>query len=193
MLSKHKNIAFLGGSDVPLLRAYESGYVAGAKQVDPSVRVRVAYAGSFTDQDAARTLASSLYRSGTDIIFVAAGSAGLGAIDAAKSRPGAYIIGADTNQDGLAPGKVLTSVVKRVDDAVSRACQETVAQKPASGHVQLGLASGGIALTPFEYTRATIGAARIAALERLREAIIAGSITPPETRAGAVAYKPVAL
>ena len=162
MVSKTKSVAFLGGQDAPLLRKSEAGFEAGVREIDPHVAVRVRYVGSFDDPQEARRLAASLFETGSDIVYVVAGRSGTGAIAAVKERTGAFVIGADSAQDRLAPGKVLASVVKRVDVAALRACLEMAAEKPASGHRILGLADGGVALTDFPYTRAYVGAATIA-------------------------------
>ena len=193
MVSKTKSVAFLGGRDVPLIRKSEAGFEAGVREIHPAAKVRVRYLGSFDDPNGAKRLAASLFESGTDIVYVVAGRSGPGAIDAAKARKGAFVIGADSMQDGLAPGIVLTSVVKRVDVAALRGCLEVVAQKPASGHRVLGLADGGVSLTDFPYTKAYVGAATIARLERVRQAIVDGSIVPPSTRAELAAFRPAAV
>ncbi len=118
MVSKTHHIAFLGGVDIPLIEKFEAGYIAGAREVDPTIKVDVKYAGSFDDVAAGKELANLLFNDGVDIIYTAAGKVGLGSIDAVKSRTGDYIIGVDSNQDDLAPGKVLTSMVKKVDVAL---------------------------------------------------------------------------
>ena len=132
--SKTKTIGFLGGVDVPLLRKFEAGYIAGARQVDPSVKVLVKYVGSFEDVPSGKELAGVMYGDGADVIFVAAGKSGLGAIDEARERPGAYAIGVDSDQDALAPGKVLTSMVKHVDVAGLRSRGGSARREAACGH-----------------------------------------------------------
>jgi basic membrane protein A len=190
MVSKTGSVAFVGGVDAPLLESAEAGFAAGVREIDPRVKVRVRYVGSFDDRDAAKRQAESLFASGSDIVYVVAGPAGLGAIDAAKERPGRYIIGSDSDQDALAPGVVLTSVVKRIDAAAARACLETVAEKPESGLTVLGLANGGITLTDFTYSKAVVGEAHIERLGRIRDEIVAGRIVPPHTRAALATFSP---
>lgn len=193
MMSKTHRIAFLGGQDIPLLRKFEAGYVAGAHEIDPKMHVDVKYVGSFDDVAAGKELASILFRSGDDIVYTAAGKAGLGAIDEVKSIPGDYVIGVDSNQDALAPGKILTSMVKRVDVAVFDIAREIQEGKAPSGHVVLGLKDGAISLTNFKYTRKAIGPARIARLALIKRAIIDGRIVPPFTRKQLARFKPVPL
>ena len=193
MVSKTHSVAFLGGQDIPLLRKFEAGFTAGARQIDAKTKVQVKYVGSFDDVASGKELANVLFDSGTDIIFAAAGKAGLGAIDAVKSRPHSYIIGVDSNQDDLAPGKILSSMVKRVDVAVLDVAKAAQAKKPMHGHVILGLREGGVSLTDFKYTRAAVGPYNLSMLDRIRREIISGRVVPPATREDAAAYKAVTL
>lgn len=191
MVTKTKTVAFLGGMDIPLLRKFEAGFTAGAREVDPKVKVLVKYVGSFDDPASGKELAGVLYSQGADIIYAAAGKDGLGAIDLTKTRPNSYIIGVDSDQDALAPGKILTSMVKHVDNAVLRVCQDAAAHKPLSGHLVLGLRDDGVGLTHFQYTKNLIGAANIAHLGRIRKAIVVGKIVPPSTREELAKFTPV--
>jgi basic membrane protein A and related proteins len=184
MVSKTHHIAFLGGQDIPLIQKFEAGYTAGAREVDPSIRVDVA---------AGQELANLLFDGGADIIFTAAGKVGLGAIDAVKARTGDYIIGVDSDQDALAPGKVLTSMVKKVDVAVFDVAKSIANGRPMHGHVVFGLKDGAIGLTDFRYTKAAIGAAHLAQLAKIERAIVDGRILPPDSRAALAAFRPVPL
>ena len=191
LVTKTKSVAFLGGMDIPLLRKFEAGFAAGTREIDPTTKVLVKYVGSFDDVAAGKELTGVLYDQGADIVYAAAGKAGLGAIEEAKQRAGRYVIGVDSNQDGLAPGKVLTSMVKRVDNAVLRVCRDAVAGKRPSGHIVLGLAQDGVGLTDFRYTKIAIGEANIARIARIRNAIVDGKIVPPSTREELERFKPV--
>jgi basic membrane protein A len=193
MVSKTHTIAFVGGIDIPLLRKFEAGYTAGAHEIDPKTKVLVKYVGSFDDVASGKEIANVLYDQGTDIIFVAAGKAGLGAIDAVKARSGDYIIGVDSNQDALAPGKILTSMVKRVDVGVLRIVEDISSQKPVSGPVELGLKDGAVSLTDFRYTRNVVTPAIRKRLAAIQAAIIDGRIDVPATREQLAAFKPVPL
>src|SRR4030088_2821034 len=142
MTTKTKTIAFLGGLDIPLLRKFEVGYAAGAREIDPSVKVLVKYVGSFEDGAAGKELAGVQFSEGGDIIYVAGGKAGVGAIDQVKQRSDAFVIGVVSDQDAIAPGKILTSMVKRVDIGVFRVSREAAARKPRAGRLTLGLKEG---------------------------------------------------
>ncbi|HLI96414.1 MAG TPA: BMP family ABC transporter substrate-binding protein [Candidatus Baltobacteraceae bacterium] len=194
MVTKTRHIGFIGGIDIPLIRKFEAGYIAGAREIDPNIRVDVKYAGSFDDVPTGKELASLLFNDGADIVYTAAGKVGLGAIDAVRTRPdGYYIIGVDNNQDALAPGKVLTSMVKHVDVAVYDIARAIQNGDPMHGHVVLGLKDGGISLTNFEYTRGDVGPEKLERLRTLEAAIISGRIKVPSTREALAAWKPVAL
>jgi basic membrane protein A len=93
----------------------------------------------------------------------------------------------------MAPGKMLTSVLKHVDVAVFGLARATLAQKIPSGAEELGLREDGVGLTSFKYTRKAIGDAAIAKVARLKDAIIAGKIVPPKTREELARFKPVPL
>jgi len=189
MTTKTKTIAFLGGIDIPLLRKFEAGYAAGAREIDPNVKVLVKYVGSFDDPAAGKELSGLLYDQGADIIYVAAGKAGLGAIDQVKTRPGDYVIGVDADQDGIAPGKVLTSMVKRVDVGVYRVIAQAAAHKPRPHALVLGLKEGGVGLTNFTYTRSVVTPAKIAVLALLKAAIVGGRLQVPSTREELASFK----
>lgn len=193
MTTKTKTIAFLGGIDIPLLRKFEAGFAAGARQIDPSVKVLVKYVGSFEDVASGKELAGVQFSQGADIIYVAAGKAGLGAIDQVKSRDGAFVIGVDSDQDAIAPGKILTSMVKRVDIGVFRVSQKAAAHQPRPGHLTLGLKEGGVSLTDFKYTKSVVTPEKVAMLAKLRAAIIAGRIVAPTTREELASFKRIPL
>ncbi|HEY4442056.1 MAG TPA: BMP family ABC transporter substrate-binding protein [Candidatus Elarobacter sp.] len=193
MTTAKKSIAFLGGIDIPLLRKFEAGYAAGARQIDPSVKTLVKYVGSFDDPAAGKELSGVLYDQGADIVYVAAGKAGLGAIGQLKTRSGCYMIGVDSDQDGLLPGKVLTSMIKRVDVGVYRICRDVVALRPRPAHLVLGLKENGVGLTDFRYTRNLVTPPKIAALAKLRAAIVSGRIVVPSTREELASYKQTPL
>ena len=192
MVSRTHHIAFLGGADIPLLQKFEAGYVAGAREIDPKTVVDVKYIGSFEDVAAGQELSNVLFGSGADIVYAAAGKAGLGAIEAVKSREGDYVIGVDSDQDALAPGKVLTSMVKRVDVAVFDVARAFRDRKPLSGHLELGLKERAVGLTSFAYTRERIGSANLRRLQTIEAAVSSGRIRVPDSRVALAHWEPAA-
>lgn len=193
MVSQAHHIAFLGGQDIPLLRKFEAGYIAGAREIDPAIRTDVKYVGSFEDVAGGQELANVLFNGGADIVYAAAGKAGIGAIDAVKTRANAFVIGVDSDQDYLAPGKVLTSMVKHVDVAVFDIADAILRKHPLRGHIIFGLKDNGVGLTDFRYTSAAIGRANIERVDALRQDIVSGKITPPSTREELATWKRVKL
>ncbi len=193
LTTRTRIIGFLGGVDVPIIQRFEAGFTAGARQVDARVNVLVKYAGSFEDVPAGSELAATLFDQRADIVYAAAGKAGLGAIDRARTRENAFIIGVDSDQDGLAPGKILTSVLKRIDVSVFRLCKIAVDGHPRPHRLTLGLRENGVGLTAFRYTRTVVGPATVERLARIRAAIVNGKIDVPQTRAAAATYHAVSL
>ncbi|HEY2794003.1 MAG TPA: BMP family ABC transporter substrate-binding protein [Micromonosporaceae bacterium] len=120
-------IGFVGACPAPVIDRFLAGYQAGARSIKPDIAIKKAYLSSdprkcdFTDVDAARTAAAGLYAEHADVVYQAAGGAGLGVFEAAKAA-GKYAIGADEDQyqniDPSLRPTVLTSMVKHVDVAV---------------------------------------------------------------------------
>ena len=122
-----------------------------------------------------KELVPSLFERGVDIVYHAAGKSGDGVIAAAKEQ-GKYVIGVNTNQDYMAPGTVLTSMVKRVDNAVFKLISDTVNGEFKGGMQTYGLPEGGVSLTNFEYTRDLIPDSVFAKLDEIEQDLIAGKI-----------------
>jgi basic membrane protein A len=169
-------IGVIGGTKSVGIDKFIVGYIQGARDMDPSVQVKVAYANNFGDPALGLQMAKAVFDEGADIIYQVAGGTGIGVIRAAKET-GHYAIGVDTDQDGLAPGHVLTSMIKRTDLAVETVVRDYAAGKfPAGQTVTLGLKQNGVGLSPMKYTRALIPPATLAKVEAARAAILAGKI-----------------
>src|SRR5438046_1098556 len=114
-------LGIVGGMDIPLIRRFEMGYEAGAKKVNPQVTVLANFVGitseAWNNPPKGKELAVSQYDAGADVIFAAAGASGLGVFDAAEEKK-KFAIGVDSNQDWTKPGLILTSMLKRVDEAI---------------------------------------------------------------------------
>ena len=179
MMSKTGNVGFVGGMEIPLIQKFQKGYEMGAKYVNPSIKVGSLYtSGSnpFTDPVRGKENALSLIKQGADVVYHAAGGTGIGVIEAAKEAK-VYAIGVDGNQDGLAQGTVLTSMIKNVDIAVYNTIKAVKEGTFKAGEQRLGVAEGGVGTTDFEFTKDIIGAENIAKLEQIRKDIIDGKIT----------------
>lgn len=147
MASTRGRIGFVGGMDIPLIRRFACGYAQGARHVAPGIETLWAMNGAtleaFFDAAKAAKLATMQIERGADVVFHAAGAAGLGVIETAAAR-GVKAIGVDSNQNGLAPGHVLSSMLKRMDVAVYLALREGRDGLWQPGVRQLGLRETGI-------------------------------------------------
>jgi basic membrane protein A len=180
-----KRLGFVGGMDIPLIHKFEAGYRAGVLHVCPDCRVVAQYAGvtpeAFKNPTRGKELALTQYGSGVNVIFHASGSTGLGVFEAARAT-GKKAIGVDADQYGEAPGFVLTSMVKRVDQAVYDAVGRAKDGTFRGGVRQLGLAEQGVDYVYDEHNRALIPPAARARVEALRDSIVRGLIVVPAER-----------
>jgi basic membrane protein A len=179
-MTKTKTIGFVGGMEVPLIQKFEAGYRAGAKTANPAVRVLAAYTGDWNDVSKGKTQAEQEFSNGADIVFQAAGKSGLGVIEAAKEKgSGYYAIGVDSDQDDIAPGRVLTSVLKRVDVATYNTIKQAKSGNFTPGTQTFDLKSGGVGLTDMKYTKQDIPPQVLANLAKLTKMIEDGKLAPP--------------
>jgi basic membrane protein A len=170
-------IGVIGGVKAPGIDKFIVGYIEGAKAINKDIEVKVAYAESFGDPAKGQQLAKAMFDEGADIVYQVAGGTGIGIIEAAKAE-GKYAIGVDTDQDGMAPGSVLTSMIKRVDVATESIVKDYAGGKFPGGQVMdFGLKQNGVALSDMKYTKEMIPPAYIAKVDELKGKIIDGSIT----------------
>jgi basic membrane protein A len=178
-------IGFIGGMNIPLLHAFEAGYRAGAKAISLNVEVIADYAGvtpqAFSDPARGKELALAQYNKGVDIILAAAGATSLGILEAAKEKQ-KYIIWVDANGNYLAPGLVLTSVIKGVELAVYQTVQSVVEGTFTGGLKLYGLKEGGVEYTVDEHNRELLSPEMLETVEALKTRIIAGEIIVPSER-----------
>ena len=182
-LSKTGKVGFIGGMEIPLIKKFEAGYRAGARAVKPGTAVLVKYAGTtgsaFKDPTKGKELALAEYHQGADIIFHASGSTGLGVFEAARELD-KLAIGVDSDQTDEAPGHVLTSMVKRVDQAVFDCIKETVAGNWKSGVRVFGLADQGVGWVYDTRNQKMIAAPVKAMVDSLERLIVSGAIVVPD-------------
>jgi basic membrane protein A len=170
-------VGFVGGMDIPLIHAFFCGYKEGFMATNPQGQVFENYTGTtaaaWNDPVGAGELAKADFDKGADIVYAAAGASGLGVIQAAKDA-GKMSIGVDSNQDYIAPGSVLTSVLKRVDVTVYNAFKNDKDFK--GGVVALGIPEEGVGISFDDYNKPLITDDAKAAVDAASKGIADGSI-----------------
>jgi basic membrane protein A len=185
--SKTGVLGFVGGMDIPLIHKFETGYEEGARAVNPNIRVIDNYVGvtdsAWNNPGKGKELALSQISSGADVIFTAAGNSGLGAFDAveqygknAQGEANKFVIGVDSNQNGQKPGFVLTSMVKRVDNAVYDVVKEVLGGKFEGGFHNFGLDKDGVAYAMDDNNKSLIPDDVLQKVEEAKGKIVAGEI-----------------
>lgn len=171
-----KKLGVIGGTKSVGIDKFISGYIQGAKDVDPAIEVLVSYSNTFGDPTKGSQMATTMYEQGADIVYHVAGGTGSGVLQAAKAT-NHYAIGVDTDQDDLAPGFVLTSMVKRTDLAVRRIVEMFADDKFAGGQTLfLGLGDGGVSLSEFKHTKQDIPEQFRTKVDELKSKIISGEL-----------------
>lgn len=199
-MTKTNKVGFIGGKDLPLINKFEAGFAAGVKAVNPEAAkgllssdgktpgTMVKYADSFGDTNKGYELAKSLYGSGCDVIYHAAGGVGIGMFKAAKeikdSGKQVWAIGVDMDQAVTVPeyaSIILSSMMKKVDTATYNAVQDVVNGKFQGGkHVELGLKENGVGIAPTSDKNTPKDVLDL--VNKFTEAIKAGKMTVPATR-----------
>lgn len=187
MKSKTEVLGFVGGMDIPLIHKFETGFEEGARSINPNIRVIDNYVGvtdsAWNNPGKGKELALSQIEKGADVIFTAAGNSGLGAFDAVeqygKDSDGIakkFVIGVDSNQNGVKPGFVLTSMVKRVDNAVYDVVKEVKSGQFKGGFHTFGLDKDGVAYAVDDNNKMLITPEDTQKLEDAKGKIIGGEI-----------------
>ena len=185
--SKSGVLGFLGGMDIPLIHRFAKGYEEGALAVNPNAKVVINYCGvtdgAWNNPGKGKELSLAQIEKGADVIFTAAGNSGLGAFDAVeqygkndKGEANRFVIGVDSNQNGVKPGFVLTSMVKRVDNAVYDVVKEVIGGQFKGGFHVFGLDKDGVAYAMDKNNEALIPADVIQKVEEAKRRIVAGEI-----------------
>jgi len=184
-LNDKKIVGFVGGMEIPPVQKFEAGFIAGVKSVLPDAEVKSVYAGTFTDQQKGIEAGKSLIEGGADIIFAAAGATGNGTAKACQDNK-ALFIGVDADQYETIEGigdTILTSAVKRVDNAVFLTVKDAVDGTLKAGENRVfGLAEDGVGLAPYHDWDAKMPAEVKAAVDKAIADIKAGTVTVPETK-----------
>jgi basic membrane protein A and related proteins len=177
MASKTGTVSFVGGMDVPLIRKFACGYAQGVLAVNPDATVISNMTGTtptaWNDPVKGGELTKAQISQGSDVVFAAAGGTGVGVLQAAADE-GVFSIGVDSNQNYLHPGSVLTSMLKRVDNAVYEAF--SAGMELETGVINMDLASGGVGYAMDENNEALISDGMRDAVDRAAKNIAAGTI-----------------
>lgn len=189
--TKTNHIGYIGGVENATLIHFEAGFIAGAKSVNKDIVVDTQYVGSFSDAAKGKTIANTMYASGADIIYGAAGGAGLGIFSAATdlmqadSSKSLWVVGVDLDQHEQGKYKVggqeksvtLTSTLKKVGEALVQFAKQTEKEGFKTGVTTYTLKNGGVDLTDGQLTDAIKADVKTA-----KQAIIDGKIKVPNTR-----------
>ncbi|WP_425305376.1 BMP family lipoprotein [Chthonobacter albigriseus] len=179
MASQTGKVGFVGGMDIPLIRKFACGYAQGAAAAKSDIQVFQNMTGTtgaaWNDPVRGGELAKSQIDQGADVIYAAAGATGLGVLQTATDN-GKLSIGVDSNQNHLHPGKVLTSMIKRVDLAIYNAMMDVKNDKFAGGIQALGVAEDGVGWALDDNNKSLITADMQAAVEKAKADIIAGTV-----------------
>ncbi len=190
--TKSNHIGFIGGMEGVIIDRFEAGFVAGAKSVNPDIKVTIDYAGSFADAAKGQTLAAAQYAAGADVIFHASGGTGNGVFAAAKAEnetrneaDKVWVIGVDrdqsaegdfTSKDGKDSNFVLASTLKEVGTSVKDIANKALAGEFPGGEIlQFTLADGGVDLVETNLSDEASEAVATA-----KKAILDGEVSVPE-------------
>lgn len=183
LTTKTNKVAFIGGLESPVIKRFEAGFKAGVAAVNPSAKVTPTYAGGYDKPDVGKSLAATLYNDGNDIIFPAAGQTGNGVFNEAKARNKAggskvWVIGVDKDQSiEFGTDVTLTSMIKRVDEAVLKVSKEVIDGTFKGGTTTvLGLKDNGVGISD---TKDNVSEEILAKVEEYKKQIIDGTITVP--------------
>jgi basic membrane protein A len=180
LMTEKDNIGFVIGMANENMNLFGYGYCAGALDANPDVKIQQINANSFAEPATGKTSATTEITNGADIIFHAAGGTGLGVIEACQEAEGVYAIGVDSDQSSLAPDTIITSAMKRVDNAVYDSVQALINGTLEGGVHTYDLAAGGVDIAP---TQDLLPDEVVKAVEDVKTKIISGEVTVPSTQA----------
>ncbi|MDC1339822.1 BMP family ABC transporter substrate-binding protein [Planktomarina temperata] len=176
--SKTGTVGFVGGMDIPLIRRFGCGFAQGVKAVNADATIIANMTGTtpaaWNDPVKGSELTKAQISQGADVVFAAAGGTGVGVLQTAADE-GILSIGVDSNQNYMHPGKVLTSMLKRVDNAVYEAFSQGDALE--TGNFQMGVANGGVGYALDEFNASLVSADMQSAVDAAAADITAGSLS----------------
>lgn len=179
MMTKTDNVGFVIGMATGPMNEFGYGYVAGVKAANPDATIQQYNANNFGDAGIGTTAAKQMITNGADVVYHAAGGTGAGVISACEEE-NVWAIGVDTDQAHLAPKNVITSAMKRVDNASFDIVKAVLEGTYQAGVKVYGMDNGGVDIAP---TRDLLPADVIAAVEQAKEDILAGKIVVAKDQA----------
>jgi basic membrane protein A len=178
LVTETNTVGFVLGMANDTMNQFGYGYLAGVKDANPDATILQQNANSFSDSATGKSMANQEITNGADVIFHAAGATGLGVIEACQEAK-IKAIGVDSDQSSIAPDTVITSAMKRVDNAVYETTEELIQDKLESGIHEYDLAHGGVDIAP---TTDLLSDDVIAAVDDVKEKIISGEVVVPKTK-----------
>lgn len=200
MMTVSNVVGAVGGMEIPAVENFIEGYENGAQCANPEVSVPITYTGAFDDPELGALAAQEMLAQDADVIFAAAGATGYGAVLTA-TQSGAWGIGVDTDQyyslflTGTVSGadKLLTSAMKRMDNAVYDTIDDELSGSFTSGTVRYDLSMEGVGLAPFHETDASIPERVKGALERTERCILLGICHPLDDSCPSYGHIPLSM
>ena len=171
-------VGFVVGQANETMNSFGYGYLAGVLDAKPDATVLQYNANSFGDASAGKTAVNTMVTKGADVVFHAAGGTGLGVIDGCKEN-GIWAIGVDSDQSPLAPETILTSALKRVDNACYDATKKAILGTLEGGVATYDLAAGGVDIAP---TTDNLSKDVLEKIEDAKKDIIAGDLVVPKNQ-----------
>ena len=179
LTTQTNTVGFVIGMSTDVMNEFGYGYLSGVKDANPEATILQNNVNSFADTGAGKIAANNMVANNADVIFHAAGGTGLGVIDAAKEA-GIWAIGVDSDQSSVAPATILTSAMKRVDNACYDEALAALNGKYKAGVKTYTLADGGVDIAP---TTTNLSEETLTKVEEVKKQIIAGDIKVPNTKA----------
>ena len=171
-------VGFVTGAANETMNSFGYGYCAGVLDANPDATILQYNANNFGDASGGKTAVNTMVTKGADVVFHAAGGTGIGVIDGCKENK-IWAIGVDSDQSPLAPETILTSALKRVDNACYDATKKTILGTLEGGVETYDLAAGGVDIAP---TKDNLSKDVLEKIEKAKKDIIAGDLVVPKNQ-----------
>ncbi len=184
LITENNKIGFIGGMDIPPINDFLVGYIQGAKEINPDIKVISTYTADYYDPAKGKEHAIVQFGQGADVLFAAAGPSGLGSIEAAVDND-KKIIGVDSDQSSIYQAKgdektakhIITSMMKNVGDTIFRAIQKDLAGELKWGAAEsLGVKEKGVELAKNDIFKQAFDEEKQKKLEEIEEKVVNGEI-----------------